>query len=201
MPAPTRREENAAATRDALVEAATTLFAERGYATVSTAAIAEAARVTRGALYHHFSDKKELMRAVFAAADHALVERLTAAGDRSAGPAERLAGTWRAFVDALADPRLRAILFVEAPAALGWQEWRDLDGGRSLELVIARLRPLQEAGELARDRDLLVLAHLVLGALNEAGMLMASARSARARHKVERELQTTLSSMLAPPTL
>ena len=59
-----RRDEYAQATRDALVQAALELFAERGYSEVGTEEIVKRARVTRGALYHHFTDKRDLFRAV-----------------------------------------------------------------------------------------------------------------------------------------
>src|ERR671919_1247880 len=61
---PGRREAEARATRDALVQAALELFTERGYAGVGTEEIVARAKVTRGALYHHFRDKKDLFRAV-----------------------------------------------------------------------------------------------------------------------------------------
>src|SRR5437773_5827824 len=59
-----RREMYSEATRAALLDAATTLFAERGYAGTSLEDVATAARVTRGAVYHHFAGKQALFEAV-----------------------------------------------------------------------------------------------------------------------------------------
>ena len=138
----TRRAENAAATRDALVDAARELFAEHGYTAVSTEQVVRAARVTRGALYHHFADKRELMEAVFASVDHALVARVRQRVEDEQEPWKALELTITAFFDELGrDPTAQRIIFTEAPAALGWARWRELDGGRSLILVVERLSP------------------------------------------------------------
>jgi AcrR family transcriptional regulator len=195
----TRRAEYAAETRAALVEAATTLFAERGYAAVSTGDIVDAARLTRGALYHHFKDKPDLMRAVFISVEHALVDRVAAAIADAPDPATRLGLTWPAFLEATADLTTRRIVFVEAPAALGWEEWRRLDGGRSLALVVDTLRELQDTGRLDSARDVTVLGHLVLGAINEAGLYIGSSRQPRrARDRVEGELHRFFEELIRP---
>src|ERR687891_1957551 len=75
---PGRREAEARATRDALVQAALELFTERGYAGVGTEEIVARAKVTRGALYHHFRDKRDLFRAVHERVERELVEGIAA---------------------------------------------------------------------------------------------------------------------------
>ena len=74
----TLKAEQAEATRAALVAAARTLFAERGYAAVGTEEIVRAAGVTRGALYHHFAGKQELFQAVYESVEQQLVEQIAA---------------------------------------------------------------------------------------------------------------------------
>src|SRR6202161_1630927 len=107
----TRRAENAAATREALVEAARELFAEHGYAGVSTEQVVRAARVTRGALYHHFADKRELMEAVFASVDHPLVARVRQRVEDEQDPWKALELTITAFFDELGrDPTAQRII-------------------------------------------------------------------------------------------
>lgn len=191
----TRREENAAATRAALVEAARELFTEHGYAQVSTAQVVAAARVTRGALYHHFEDKRDLMRAVFAQVDHELVGRVTAAVADVEDPWERLVAGLDAFLAATEDEQIRRIVFLEAPAALGWADWRRLDAGESLKLVVGQIRGAVAAGQL-RAADPVSLAHLLLGALNEGGMFIATSRSPkRARTAVAADMHALLGGL------
>src|SRR6187200_293735 len=70
------RAERAEETRSALIAAARRLFAEQGYAAVGTEELVRAAGVTRGALYHHFSGKADLFRAVFEQMEAELAERI-----------------------------------------------------------------------------------------------------------------------------
>src|SRR3712207_2919515 len=100
----TRRAEQAEGTRAALIDAARALFAERGYAAVGTEEIVRAAKVTRGALYHHFEDKRDLFRAVHEDVERDLVGGI---GEAIAGiedPYELLVTGLRSFLDGCTDP-------------------------------------------------------------------------------------------------
>ena len=102
--------EQSEATRAALVAAARELFAERGYAGVGTEEIVRRARVTRGALYHHFEDKKDLFRAVHEGLEAELAQTIGAQlADGGATDALELLRTGvRTFLDACTDRALRA---------------------------------------------------------------------------------------------
>ncbi|MSX57114.1 MAG: TetR family transcriptional regulator, partial [Actinobacteria bacterium] len=65
--------ERAEATRAALISVARRLFVEKGYFDTGTEEIVQEAAVTRGALYHHFADKKALFLAVFEAVEDDLL--------------------------------------------------------------------------------------------------------------------------------
>ena len=58
---PERRRQR---TREALLDAAATVFAQRGFHGASLDEIAETAGFTRGAIYKHFADKEELLHEV-----------------------------------------------------------------------------------------------------------------------------------------
>ncbi|MCR5084834.1 MAG: TetR family transcriptional regulator [Succinivibrionaceae bacterium] len=62
---PRRSKEEAERTRERILEAAQRLFAEKGIEKTSLSGIADAAGVTRGAIYWHFKDKAELTSALF----------------------------------------------------------------------------------------------------------------------------------------
>jgi AcrR family transcriptional regulator len=172
--APSRREQHARATRDALVEAGLELFAERGYTEVGTEEVVARAKVTRGALYHHFEDKRDLFRAVHERVEEDLVERIAAQMEGVSDPWEVMVTGTRAFLDACEDEGLKQIALMDAPAVLGWREWREIDERYGLGLMKAALGGAMEAG-LIRKGPLDALSHLMLGALSEAAFLIANA--------------------------
>src|SRR5258707_1079072 len=95
-----RKEEYAEATRAALVDVARALFAERGFAAVSIEEIVQGARVTRGALYHHFDDKQALFRAVLEVIEGEVAERMRAGAKTKTNLWEQLRAACDAYLDA-----------------------------------------------------------------------------------------------------
>src|SRR3712207_6595672 len=91
------------ATRAALVAAARELFAERGYGSVGTEEIVQRAGVTRGALYHHFTDKEDLMRAVLHDLSRELAEASSTAALQETGQWRQILAATNAFLDACVD--------------------------------------------------------------------------------------------------
>jgi AcrR family transcriptional regulator len=170
MPSQAERTE---ATRAALMAAARELFGARGYAGVGTEEIVAAAGVTRGALYHHFRDKRDLFRAVAVATEAAFVEQVARQVAGVEEPFAQLAGALDATLDACTDPELAQIAFLDGPAVLGYQDWHAIVEEYSLGLLVLMLGQAMEAGAL-RPAPAEPLAHLVLGALNEAGMVIAA---------------------------
>lgn len=165
--------ERTEATRAALLNAARELFAERGYAGVPAEEVVRAAGVTRGALYHHFKDKKDLFRAVHCSLEEELVVRIgaTIAGEETIlGLLTR--GT-DAFLDACEDPAFARIALQEAPSVLGWAEWREIDMRYSLGLIVGVLRHGMETGEL-REQPVETLGHLIASAMGEAAIMLAN---------------------------
>jgi AcrR family transcriptional regulator len=194
MPTQPERTE---ATRGALVAAARGLWAERGYAAVGTEEIVARANVTRGALYHHFADKKDLFRAVHEELEQGLVASI---GERIAGiedPWELAVTGVRAFLDACTDPALRQIALIDAPAVLGWQEWREIDARYGLGLVSFGLRNGMDAGVFG-EQEVTPLAHLLIGAMTEAALMVANAPDPdAARRQAEPALLALLEGLRA----
>ncbi|HKT83281.1 MAG TPA: TetR family transcriptional regulator [Solirubrobacterales bacterium] len=168
--------ERTEATRGALVAAARPLFAGRGYADVSTEEIVRAAGVTRGALYHHFVGKRELFEAVYEQVEVELAERIAAGALQSnaASPLEAMRAGTEMFLEASMEPETQRIVLLDGPAVLGWDRWREIAAAHGLGLIEATLAAAVEAGAIA-PQPVKPLAHVLMGALDEAAMLVARA--------------------------
>ena len=198
MPAPSdKRAERGEATRAKLIAAARELFADRGYAAVGTNEVVQRAGVTRGAMYHHFRDKKDLFRAVHDQAEQDLVTATASHLQGADNPWDGLVAGLRAFFDACNDPSLRQIALVDAPAVLGWQEWRAMGRDYGFALLSAALRHAMDEGVLRRT-DVTNLAHLLIAALSEAALMLANADDPEAaRPEVEAALLVLLEGLRA----
>jgi len=174
-----RRVEQGEATRAALVRAAQRLFTRKGYGATATEEIVRAAKVTRGALYHHFSDKEELFRAVFEATEAEMLERVLGVAADVPTPLAQLQVAIDAFLDACLDPTLRRIILQEGPAVLGWTTWHEIDSQYAFGAVSAGLQLAMDSGELDRQ-PVEPLAHLVVGSIMQAGMVVARAEDQKA---------------------
>ena len=174
-----RKAEQSELTRGALVDAARGMFSERGYAGVSTEEIVQAAGVTRGALYHHFKDKQDLFTAVVEQVEQEVLERVGAAAVSETDPWEQQRVAVGAFLDACLDPAVQRIILTDAPSVLGLAAWREIEARYGLALVRAGLQLVMDAG-LIEQQPIEPLAHMLLGAMAEAGLLIAHAQDATA---------------------
>jgi AcrR family transcriptional regulator len=168
--------ERSAATRDALITAGRALFGARGYADVGTEEVVRAAGVSRGALYHHFADKAELFAAVFESVEEMTNARIVAAVS-AAGPDDPIAamqlGT-AVFLDICTEPEMARIMLIDAPAVLGEQGWSDISSEYNMGLVLQLITRGIELGRI-RPQPVVPLARILLGALREAAVFIASA--------------------------
>ena len=186
------KAQRSEATRATLVAVARELFAERGYAGVGTEEIVRRAGVTRGALYHHFTGKDDLLRAVLHDLSRELAEASAAAALAETDQWRQILAAVDAFLDASTDPAIQRIMMVDAPSVLGWEEWREIDTQYGLGLVKASLDNAMETGLIERQ-PVDALAHLVVGALDEAAMYIARASDPVA---ARREMGASVQRML-----
>ena len=174
----TRRTQadRTAATRAALVAAARQLFGEHGYAAIGTEQIAQAAGVTRGALYHQFADKADLFAAVLEAVEVDLTQRLidVVAALPQDDPLAVVAAGAEAWLDASVEPEVRRIALVDGPAVLGWERWREVGMRHGFGLVTGLLGELIDAGAIPAQ-PIEPVAHVLIGALDEAALYIAQA--------------------------
>jgi AcrR family transcriptional regulator len=191
--------ERSEATRGALIEAARALFAERGYAAVGTEEIVRAAGVTRGALYHHFAGKRDLFEAVYERVEAELAERIAAGALSSAAesPLEAMRVGAEMFLQACTEPEAQRIALLDGPSVLGWDRWREIAARYGLGLIEASLQAAIEAGAIP-DQPVRPLAHVLMGALDEAAMLVARAEQPeRTRAEVGRTLDSLIAALSA----
>jgi AcrR family transcriptional regulator len=169
-------------TRRHLVEVATQLFTERGYEATSIEAILEAAGVSRGALYHHFDGKDALFEAVFVALEIESDRQVAEAAAKARDPRAALRAGARAWVRIAGTPAVRRIVLLDAPTALGWQRWREIEEDHGLKLLKAGLRAVTGVGAIAPDL-VDVFAHVLLASLNEIALLVARAADVKAAQR------------------
>jgi AcrR family transcriptional regulator len=178
-----------------LLGTARELFASRGYAETSIEDIVRTAGVTRGALYHHFGGKVDIFRAVVEDEAARLAQRVERAALKKRDPWQQIEAGCREFLDACRDPAVWQIGLLDAPSVLGWRELREIDARHSLALLLRALERAMAEGRL-RKRPPTPLAHLLFGALCEAGILVAGATDRhRAKREVGREIQALLRAL------
>jgi AcrR family transcriptional regulator len=197
-----RRAEHAADTREALLAAARRLFAANGYDGTGTEQIVAEARVTRGALYHHFRDKADLFRAAMAEAAGevaaALVDEQLAA--EAASPLQEIRDGVSAFLDVcVGGGDFQRIVLVDGPRVLGDDAWEELVNRYGRSLLEEWLDRAIEAGDLA-PVPAGALARLLIAMLTEASLTIASAADpATARAELGEVLDRLINGLRPTP--
>jgi AcrR family transcriptional regulator len=170
--------ERRASTRRVLLDAARSLFAEKGYHGAAAEEIVGRADLTRGALYHHFEDKKDLFRVVVDEMEGEIDEEIEAAERAESGLPEAVMAGYRAFIDAVLDPEMRRTFFLDGPSVLGW-EWREIDARHAVAKIEEGLEALIAEG-FVEPQPVGPLARLINGALLEAAFFVAVSEDPKA---------------------
>lgn len=192
-----RRAEHAADTREALIAAARRLFAAHGYDGTGTEQIVAEARVTRGALYHHFRDKADLFRAAMAEAAAEVALRLTdeQLAAEAASPLDDIREGVSAFLDVCVGGDFQRIVLVDGPRVLGGQAWDELVDRYGRGLLEEWLNRAAQAGDID-PVPAGPLARLLIAMLTEAGLAIArSADPGGARAELGQVLDRLLTGL------
>lgn len=192
------QEERSAATREALITGARKLWGLRGYAEVGTPEIATEAGVTRGAMYHQFADKAALFRDVVEVVEQDVMARMATlvAASGAATPADAIRVAVDAWLEVSGDPEVRQLILLDAPVVLGWAGFRDVAQRYSLGMTEQLITEAIRAGQLARQ-PVRPLAQVLIGALDEAAMFIATADDPkRARRETRQVLRRLIDGML-----
>jgi AcrR family transcriptional regulator len=193
------RSQHAEATRRAVLAAARSLFGKKGYAQTSVDEIADAARVTKGAVYHHFAGKEALFRAVLAEVEVEAEARAAGAGDPEGPPIDQIVARVNAYLDAALDEEMRRIALIDAPAVLGLEPEGSVDqhpGHVDLRSFIAASTARGQIIDI--DPDLLT--HLIRGLVWLSGLQIAHASDPDVTRSALGEALDAMLRGLAPGT-
>jgi AcrR family transcriptional regulator len=160
------------ATREALLAAARELFGTRGYSETSLEAIAGAAGVTKGALYHHFSGKEQLFQLVFEDVKRELSSHL-AKMLPDPDPWKGLVAACRGYIETHTDPAVQRIVLLDARSVLSHEAWRRVDSQWGAVMFRGAFRRAMNRG-IVVHLPLNTLAMIVTGALAEACLVVAN---------------------------
>jgi AcrR family transcriptional regulator len=173
-----QRVEQGQATRAALIDVATELFATNGYEGTAIPAVLDAAGVSRGALYHHFESKEALFEAVLQSVEAEATLKVTRSARGATDPLDGLRRGCAAYLAMCRDPVVRRISLIDAPAVVGWERWREIDEQHSFGLIKAAIAAIAADGRV-KPELIDVMAHMVLAALLEVALLVARADEGR----------------------
>ena len=188
------RAEQVAQTRAALVAAGRRLFGENGFRATSVEDLAREARVTTGALYHHFPTKTAVFEAVFLQAHIDLMTEAAKAAKGASDGIDELARGFEAFLDGVLQPDTQRILIVDGPAVLGLARYTELDEQYAHAVIVHSLTAAADAGTIAVE-DPETATRLLLGALTRGAMLIANSPDPiETRHAVAKSMRALLSS-------
>jgi AcrR family transcriptional regulator len=165
---------------------------------VGTPEIAKEAGVTRGAMYHQFADKAALFSEVVETVEQDVMARMATmvAASGAKTPADAIRAAVDAWLEVSSDPQVRQLILLDAPSVLGWAAFRDVAQRYSLGMTEQLLTEAIRAGQLARQPTR-PLAHVLIGALDEAAMAIATAEDPkRMRRETRQVLHRLIDGML-----
>lgn len=168
--------ERSDTTRAAILDAARGLFVTRGYADTSTPDIVAAAGLTRGALYHHFEDKKALFRAVAEREAISVATSIEQATSRDLSAREALKVGARAYFDAMREPGRIRLLLLDGPAVLGKREMMEIDAANAQRTLEEGIAEAMAPFTVSADR-LSAMASLLSAAFDRAALDIADGAS------------------------
>lgn len=182
-------------TKALILKVARKLFS-KGYECVSTPDIANAAHVTRGALYHHFDDKKEIFREVVLQIAAEIVAKINeSASAHATDTKSAVVEGCIEFLKVANNPEFRQIFLLDAPTVLGWSEWRRIDEKFGLGSLKEGLVACSNDGSLDQ-RDIATVSLLISGALNEMVFFLAETQSKRIDSHIRTKVEQLVSAFV-----
>ncbi|WP_110707231.1 TetR/AcrR family transcriptional regulator [Salinicola lusitanus] len=189
------RAEMLEETRAKLIDAARAAFAEKGYAGASMDELTARAGLTRGALYHHFGDKRGLLAAVVDRLDSEMAARAHEIGQRHTDAWEALLAEGGAYIELARDPEIQRIVLLDGPAVLGDpSQWPSQN--RCLLATMTTLEALSREG-VVKPVDVEAAARLINGAALNAALWVAASDDADVLDRATDAFRQLASGLLA----
>ena len=176
------RKEMIAETRAKLIAAARQAFGTTGYAEASMDDFTASAGLTRGALYHHFGDKKGLLQAVIAEIDGEMAVRINEIASKAPTRWQRFVDECTTYIEMALEPEIQRIMFRDGPAVLGDPaQWPNANA--CVGSMTDHLTALQGEGIVVPGVDPETAARLINGASSQAAQRIANSHDPEATSK------------------
>ena len=192
-----RRHEYSEATRRALLDSAAELFVRQGFGQTSLDQVAADARVTKGAIYHHFPSKQALFEAVSEEAEEKAGAAIVEAVAKQDSIWDGAVAGLDEFLDQCLDPAYQRICFRDGPSVMGFDRWWEFGERHVLGMMEGILERLRDEGFID-VADVGTLAQLLYGSLSAAALSIARSSNPTATRDEVREVTVRLVSGLRP---
>lgn len=190
-----RQSERTARTRELLICAAADRFVQQGFAQTSLDEVVADAGVSKGALYHHFAGKAELLEAVFESISREAVAKAAAAAVGLDSPRAALAASLKAWLRASQEDRCRTVLLDLGPAVLGFRQARLIEQSISEALILKSIERTVAVGE-AECADPHLTAKLINAAVTELALTASDQSGAAMWMRLDNAIDRLLLAML-----
>lgn len=190
------RSEHSEATRQALIGSGREAFGSEGYQKAGIEALARAARVSRGALYHHFEDKRALFDAVIVAMQAEAAAEVARRADAARQPWGQLTAAVEAMLEICQRPAYRRIVLEDGPAVLGKQRCAEIDDASTMGVLKERIAKLQASGHIA-SASASVLGALLGAMIGEGASLLSAKPEETSPERVRAVIRTFLEAFKA----
>ncbi|ESZ14476.1 TetR family transcriptional regulator [Mesorhizobium sp. L2C085B000] len=171
-----------AETRAKLITAARHAFGTIGYAEASMDDFTASAGLTRGALYHHFGDKKGLLQAVIAEIDGEMAVRINEIASKAPTRWQHFVDECTTYIEMALEPEIQRIMFRDGPAVLGDPaQWPNANA--CVGSMTDHLTALQQEGVVVPGVDPETAARLINGASSQAAQRIANSSDPEATSK------------------
>jgi len=192
------QSERRQATIAAILAAARRRFAQKGFAETTIDDIAEAGGVAKGAVYHHFSSKEEILERVMDQLTEEIAAAVPIAAQGGKDPLDAMTRGTQKYLSLIAEPAARRILLIDGPAVLGWDKWREIDQRHFSRLMRVPMAALLQGKKTPREID--AICHLLTGAVTEAALVTATAKDPqRTAREMAQSFRALLSGVLGTP--